>query len=275
MTHLFQKISRRAKQFLSRFVVEIKAHTSVDKPDHQSSEPMGSSRDGDIGGDCYCPLCESSFTEFIPGGPSRRPGAKCPQCGSLERHRSAWLYFAENIEQFNDSGAIKRFLHFAPEKPLEKRFRALGNVEYISADLEPGLAMRTIDMTSIDMPDEEIDLVFCSHVLEHIESDFTAMSELHRILKQNGELLIQVPMKGEKTYEDFTIRSPEGRREAFGQEDHVRIYGSDITERLSNAGFNAKISYPDRALTKLEKRRMNTGSRPLIICTKPQLQENS
>jgi SAM-dependent methyltransferase len=35
--------------------------------------------------------------------------------------------------------------------------------------------------------------VTCEHVLEHLEKPFEVMKELHRILKKNGKLIIQVP----------------------------------------------------------------------------------
>lgn len=132
--------------------------------------------------------------------------------------------------------------------------------------------MHTIDMTNIDMHDEEIDFVFCSHVLEHVEDDASAMSELYLVLNDDGELMIQAPMRGEKTYEDFMIRTQEGRRQTIGQEDHVRIYGFDIAKRLSKARFHVNIDRPDKAMPVEEEKRMNTGGRPLIMCRKSSFQ---
>jgi len=45
---------------------------------------------------------------------------------------------------------------------------------------------------------------------------------------------VQVPIDQNKkvTYEDFSITTPKGREEAFGQTDHVRIYGQDYVSRL-------------------------------------------
>ena len=40
-------------------------------------------------------------------------------------------------------------------------------------------------------------------------------------------ILIQVPLKEGLTYEDPNITSKNGRKEAFGQEDHVRVYGKE------------------------------------------------
>lgn len=66
------------------------------------------------------------------------------------------------------------------------------------------------------------------------------MRELLRFLKPNGWASLQVPIACdlEKTFEDATITSPEDRLRNFGQEDHVRWYGRDYPERLTEVGFS-------------------------------------
>jgi hypothetical protein len=51
-----------------------------------------------------------------------------------------------------------------------------------------------------------------------------------------------VPFTSEKTYEDPSIIEPAKRLKAFGQEDHVRRYGSDYVDRLREAGFIVKVT---------------------------------
>jgi len=64
------------------------------------------------------------------------------------------------------------------------------------------------------------------------------MEELHRVLKNDGICIIQTPFKEGAIYEDFSIKSPEKRLKAFGQEDHVRIYSiKGLAERLKQNGF--------------------------------------
>ena len=55
-------------------------------------------------------------------------------------------------------------------------------------------------------------------------------------------------MYKEKTYEDFSITTPEGRRVAFGQNDHVRVYGKDYKDRLESAGFRVTVDLFVKAL---------------------------
>lgn len=49
----------------------------------------------------------------------------------------------------------------------------------------------------------------------------------------------------EVTYEDFSITSKEGRLRAFMQEDHVRLYGLDIVNRIESVGFKFSVKQVD------------------------------
>jgi ubiquinone/menaquinone biosynthesis C-methylase UbiE len=82
----------------------------------------------------------------------------------------------------------------------------------------------------------------CNHVLEHIPEDQKAMSELYRVLKKGGTLIAQVPLGKQrlKTFEDERIKGRKARAKAFGQYDHVRIYGKDYYSRLENVGFKTE-----------------------------------
>ena len=68
------------------------------------------------------------------------------------------------------------------------------------------------------------------------------MSELYRVLKKGGTLIAQVPIKEDrlKTFENWSITSPDERAKVFGQYDHVRIYGQDYYSRLERVGFKTE-----------------------------------
>lgn len=62
------------------------------------------------------------------------------------------------------------------------------------------------DLCSLKFKDNSFDLIICSDVLEHIKDDERAFSELARVLKKNGRLLITVPSnsgKNKKTYKEY------------------------------------------------------------------------
>lgn len=88
---------------------------------------------------CLCPICNYSGA-FIAVGRPPRPNARCPNCGSRERHRLAHLWATEGGE---NRLAGKRILHFAPEKAIQRQMR--GNRLYETADLhQEGVTYRLV-----------------------------------------------------------------------------------------------------------------------------------
>jgi SAM-dependent methyltransferase len=193
-----------------------------------------------------CPVCERRFDRFRSyTSVNRNRYLVCPSCGSFGRHRLDWLFLRERTNLFH---APIRLLHVAPELSLGARFEALENVEYVSADYDSALASEQMDIRDIKYPDATFDAIVCNHVLEHVDNDRLALSELFRVLKPGGWALLQVPIgrPGQATYDDPTITSDRERERLFGQFDHVRIYGSDYPARLAEAGFDVEvIAYAD------------------------------
>jgi len=110
--------------------------------------------------------------------------------------------------------------------------------DYISIDLDFRKAMIAMDITKLGFADSCFDAIVCNHVLEHIVDDTKALNELYRVLKTGGWAVVQVPIFGKITQEDFSVSDPEERKRLYGQHDHVRTYGIDFFDRLKNAGFN-------------------------------------
>lgn len=184
-----------------------------------------------------CPVCLSTFRKFLPYGRKSRENALCPNCLSLERHRLIWLYLKDKTDFFTKE---RKMLHIAPELCFIDRFESLTNLEYITGDIESPLAKVKMDIHEIPFEENSFDVIFCNHVLEHVNDDIKAMKEMRRVLKPGGWAILQVPffypLKNE-TYEDWTITSASDREKAFGQDDHVRMYGSDYGKRLASSGF--------------------------------------
>lgn len=194
-----------------------------------------------------CPLCTRTFRRFAPGGAERRPDAECPYCYSKERHRFFFLY----LQQIGFDVSRKRVLHFAPDSPIEETFTSLPDVRYVTADLYADNVQERVDITRLPHPDRTFDIIICFHVLEHVPDDDAALNELFRVLRRTGILYLMVPMHGERTIEDPNEKSPHRRRELFGQEDHIRLYGRDFLERLRAAGFeHQEVTASDLHLSK-------------------------
>jgi len=195
----------------------------------------------------YCPCCRSFLRSFGPHpapqpGRVTRPEAKCPVCGALERHRLMELFLVHRTDLFD--GRPKSLLHIAPEPVFARRFKAIANLRYVSIDIEaPRRPSLLADITRLPFASGTFDVIYCSHVLEHIPDDHAAMREMHRLLKPTGWSILQVPLRqGRLTYEDPSITTPEARLAAFGQHDHVRDYGDrDYATRLEAAGFAVTV----------------------------------
>ncbi len=216
----------------------------------------------------FCPLCETHSDAFLPYGLKPRPNAMCPVCKSLERHRLIWLYFKERTNLFRDK---LRMLHVAPEKLISGKLKELSNLDYLSADLSMASAMVKMDITDIQYPDNSFDVVYASHVLEHIPDDVKAMRELCRVLKPSGWAILQVPIYGNRTLEDPNIKTPEEREKIFGQHDHVRTYGHDgiYKTRLEKAGFDVMVDSFVKTLGPDKAARLGLiASEDIYFCTK-------
>lgn len=203
-----------------------------------------------IGKNVQCPCCESTFKDFIDyTRNSIKIDKVCFSCLSFKRHRLLWLYLKNKLNIFTEN---LRILHTAPEECFERIFKKSKNIQYTTVDITPGKAKVTMDITRLDFPDNHFDAILSVHVLEHILDDRKAMKEFYRVLRPGGFAILQVPIdyNRDKTYEDETITSFKDREKAFQQGDHVRIYGKDYVERLTESGFKVTVDDYVRTLDK-------------------------
>lgn len=185
--------------------------------------------------DLKCPICKGTEFEDFNG----RVNARCSSCRSVERNRMMWML----LDKLGGFQKDARVLHLAPELGLLRRFHELSGDKYHATDFDPERYASKIttvrkldlctDLTAIE--DNSYDVILHSHVLEHIPCDVKAvLKEMDRILAPGGLHFLSVPIRGTKTAEDLSPDLTEAeRKKLFGQEDHMRIFGSEsLTEML-------------------------------------------
>ena len=182
-----------------------------------------------------CNICKKKLRKFIQ---INNTDLLCPNCGSISRSRRLW--------DMLESEFLKEkitVLDFSPSRSRYDILKHNPSITYMSsAYCDNFKSDYKYDITNIDSKNEKFDLIICYHILEHIENDYQAMKELHRILKKDGHCIIQTPFKEGDIDEDPSAKTEEDRLKHFGQEDHVRIYSANgLQERLTNCGFQVTI----------------------------------
>lgn len=169
-----------------------------------------------------CPVCsyQGQFEDAVdPSG--TRKHARCPGCGALERHRLQFLTVQKVLMRL--APRKLRCLHFAPEPCLAGRFRIMFGA-YETADLAMNGVDHKVDILALPFADASYDLVYASHVLEHILDDLRAVREIRRVLRPKGIAILAVPLVGESTIE-YGAPDPKDY-------DHVRAPGYDYYQRF-------------------------------------------
>lgn len=178
-----------------------------------------------------------------------------------------WAFIAPRIREV----AKMTVLHVAPEPCLRANIERLPSLDYWSSSYDGAGTRIKADITHLPFQSASLDIILCCHVLEHVLDDLGAMREFLRVMRPGGWAILQVPldMDREATYEDSSIVTPEARTKAFGQNDHVRIYGRDYTDRLKAAGFSVSVMSANEVIPGgLEKCGLDPHE-PLFLCEKP------
>lgn len=195
------------------------------------------------GNNVECPVCNRSYSKFLSYGSSiaHRENVLCPGDLTLERHRLMWLYLKDHSDFFTSNKL--NVLHIAPEQCFHQRFKQQENLNYLTGDLVSPIADLHFDLHQIPLEENRFDVIFCNHVLEHVNDANQCMRELYRVMKPGGWGIMQVPQDFDReiTFEDSSITSEEDRERYYWQKDHVRLFGKDYPNWLENAGFNVEV----------------------------------
>lgn len=181
---------------------------------------------------------------------------ECPWCGATDRERHLFMYmFAVGL--FDELPGMS-VLHFAPERRLSRLIAAKKPSLYITCDLYPKAPeVERVDIHAIPYPDKTFDLVIANHVLEHVKDDGQALKEVRRVLRPGGCAILQTPFSPKlyETWSDEGIDNECGRMHAYGQEDHVRLFGRNIFDRFAAAGLVSRVREHTQILSEWDSRK--------------------
>lgn len=204
-------------------------------------------------------LCGNRVRDFLPHGKGEKgrsplsralkvvgsdvENMECPRCGATDRERHLLLYLEAAGLRKRFRGA--RILHMAPEKKLGPIFRNSGAAWYLAADIaaSPRVDLR-FDLAQMPFTDASFDVIVANHVLEHVARFEAGLAELSRVLTPGGLAILQTPYSPllHGTFEDPGVSSDDARFHAYGQEDHVRLFGRNIVELIEGAGFRSRVA---------------------------------
>ncbi len=161
----------------------------------------------------------------------------------MVRHRLIVAAITECTDLGVVLGPDRDVLHFSPEYCV-RRFVEPRVREYVRADYAADDCDIHLDITNMgEIPDGRFDVVIANDVIEHIDDDIAAFRECRRVIREGGTAIFTVPQVDADvaTYEDPSQVTREQRTAAFGQLDHVRLYGNDFGTRLESVGFRVTV----------------------------------
>ena len=114
------------------------------------------------------------------------------------RGKLLFQWIPENTNSLLDVGCASGYYTVHYSKKCSKVFGIDPNENLIKIAKEkyPNLDFRKGSAEEIPFKDNSFDVVILSDVLEHVADEKKCLSEIHRVLKDDGKLILTVPHKG-------------------------------------------------------------------------------
>lgn len=106
------------------------------------------------------------------------------------------------------------------------------------------------DITDIPRPDASFDAIMCTEVLEHVPDAVAALTELNRLLKPGGFLLITAPFASLTHFAPYHFSTGFNR---FFYEHHLGRFGYDILDHQMNGNYFEYMGQEVRRIKSMAK----------------------
>lgn len=184
----------------------------------------------------YCGTPRSAMSAY-----GKRVHVLCTGCGALERQR-AFLEASEKWLRPEFDFAGKRILLVSPSRPELNYLRKLGAI-VVTADARDTGMDHQLDICHMpQIHDESFDAAIAIAVLQHTYDDRAALSELRRVVKPGGRVILQVFHRLNSETKKLADTTQHYGAEALAKHKvgSYRIYGDRSLYRLLQAYFLVK-----------------------------------
>jgi SAM-dependent methyltransferase len=196
-----------------------------------------------------CNICGWHGEEFAT--PYHSEGALCPRCGSIARDRYLFWCWTQRAPY----SMRHRVLETSPRLDERYRYVMASRVDYVSSDYDESghKGQVRLDLQDMDLPDASLDVILTPHVLEHVPDTERALSEIYRVLKPAGRMILQIPMPQ-------GVTAPPTESEYHGDNTLVHWrFGWDLREKLAKAGFRVAALVTEDLKTRIESGNIDSG----------------
>jgi SAM-dependent methyltransferase len=154
--------------------------------------------------------------------------------------------FGRHVFECARRGADVVALDYAEDEVVETRATLGGMVDAGEIDIERFKGVLRGDATRLPFADASFDKVITSEVLEHIQDDVSAISEMIRVLKPGGMFAATVPAWGPEKINWMLSDEYHAPKSVGG---HVRIYSkTELAAKLRAAGLDLRGTHRAHAL---------------------------
>jgi SAM-dependent methyltransferase len=213
------------------------------------------------GGKVRCNICGKNFKHFEKE--RERLNARCPECNSLESTRTLWFYLSNEVLGKKNKN---KFLYFSPEPVILDKLKQY-NIKLHECSIDYFNNLQIDDFEKF--PGSRYDVIIFSHLLQHLKDEQAVFSELKRLLRPGGFVIIitLINWEMERTYENPVTEEDRDRLNRCFEPGLERVYGADFQKRLVKAGFGVEIiDYADQlGSVAREYYRLGDGTREMIF----------
>ncbi|MGA2912006.1 MAG: class I SAM-dependent methyltransferase [Methanoregula sp.] len=207
-----------------------------------------------------CNICgnEIDLTK-INLAPELRESIICPNCGSISRDRMMIYGLQYGLATMIPISKMKtdkslKVLETSGSRghpPYLSKLFDYYNIWYDPLVLKSGYydKRKHGDLQELNFDDNFFDIILCSDVFEHVRLPQKAFSEVFRVLKKGGILVLQVPFLGLDKH-NVQFVEPVGDKDIFlstpqYHDAHTLVYqlfgGLDLIPTLSCTGFHVNF----------------------------------